>query len=225
MASDKIDVKAIVTVDGESVDYKSIKIAQEMGTHHNFELLLDHKTFDELFFESPEKKLKLIHSKVVIDLLNDNKNVHTFVGLVTNMRMVAEDGMHGGILLIGKSTTIELDRGAMMQSFSKTRLRNILEEVTKGTLNLKTDIKPDWDFDIDFAIQMRETDWEFVLRICRQHNERIFYTGELLMVGSHPEWPVTTLKYDIELRKLEIGSRLIPNQFTNYYYKRDEHTT
>jgi hypothetical protein len=41
-----------------------------MGEHHNFELLLDHKTFDTAFFKSPEKQLSLIDTKVICDLQN-----------------------------------------------------------------------------------------------------------------------------------------------------------
>jgi len=223
--NNKIEVKAIVYVEEEQVAYKSLKINQVMGDHHDFEVLLDHKTFDNLFFESPEKKLKMAHSKVVIDLLNDDTNVYTFVGLVTNVRMIARDGMHGGVLLTGKSTTIELEKNRMMQSFSNTNLKLILDEITSGTLNLKTDIEPDWKFDIDFSIMYNETEWDYFRRICNSFREKYFYSGEFLVVGSHPEWPVTPLKYDVELRTLEVGSRLVPNQFSNYYYKREEHTT
>ncbi|MDR2917871.1 MAG: phage baseplate assembly protein V [Tannerella sp.] len=226
MASDKkIEVKAIVYVEEEQVAYKSLKISQVMGDHHDFEVLLDHKTFDTMFFDSPEKKLKMAHSKVTIDLLNDDANVYTFVGLVTNVRMIAEDGMHGGVLLVGKSTTIELEKKRMMQSFSNTNLKLILDEITSGTLNLKTDIEPDWKFDIDFSIMYNESEWSYFRRTCNRFQEKYFYSGEFLVVGSHPEWPVTPLKYDVELRTLEVGSRLIPNQFSNYYYKREEHTT
>lgn len=228
MASDrKLEVKAIISIDGEKVNYKSLKIHQVMGDHHDFELLLDHKTFDEKFFDSPEQKLTLAYSKVIIDLMHgeDEGNAYVFVGLVENVRMIAEDGLHGGVLLKGRSTTIELDRGEFMQSYSNTNLKLILEEITKGTLNMTKVIKPAWTHDIDFAIQYRESDWAFLRRICHQYNERYYFTGLDLQIGPHPEFPVVPLKYDLELRSLEVGSRLIPNQYTNYYYKRDEHIT
>lgn len=227
MASDrKLEVKAIISIDGEKVNYKSLRIHQVMSDHHDFELLLDHNTFDELFFDSPEKKLTLVHSKVIVDLMHgqDEGSAYVFSGLITNVRMIAEDGLHGGVLLVGKSTTIELSRGAMLQTYSNTNLKLILEEITKGTLNMTSVIQPAWKGDIDFAIQYRESDWEFLRRICHQYNERFYFTGLDLQVGPHPEFPVVPLTYDKELRTLEVGSRLIPNQFSNYYYKRDEHT-
>jgi hypothetical protein len=223
----EISKKAIVSIDGEKVNYVSLKITQVMGDHHDFELLLDHKTFDSLFFDSPGKRLVLAHSKVICDLQHgdDSGNAYVFVGLVTNVRMIAKDGFHGGVLLVGKSSTIELERGKMMQSFSNTDLRLIIEEITDDTLNLNKVIKPAWKADIDFAIQSMESDWEFLRRICHQYNERFYFTGLDLYVGPYPEFPVVFLKYDLELRSLEIGSRLVPNQFSNYYYKRDDHST
>ena len=225
--ANKLGPKAIVSVDGEKVEFVSLKISQAMGEHHDFELMLDHKTFDTLFFKSPEKQLTLLDTKVICDLQNgDNAGkAYTFSGLVTNARIIAEDGMHGGVLLTGKSKTVQLERGKMMQTYSNTNLKLILEEVTGNTLNCDSDIKPAWTADIDFAIQCGESDWEFIRRICRQYNELYFYTGLDLYVGPYPEFPVVPLKYDVELRSLEIGSRMIPNQFGNYYYKRDEHTT
>ena len=170
--------------------------------------------------------MQLIDAKVICDLQNgdDAGKAYTFSGLVTNARMIAEDGMHGGVLLTGKSKTIQLERGEMFQTFSNTNLKLILEEVTDGTLSCDCDIKPAWTADIDFAIQAGESDFKFMQRLCNQYNERYFYTGLDLYVGPYPEFPVTKLKYDIELRSLEIGSRMVPNQFTNYYYKRDDHT-
>ncbi len=224
--SRKPEVKAIVSVDGEKVDYVSLEISQEMGAHHDFELLLDHKTVDPQFFNTPDKKLKLIHSKVIINLQHGDERgkAYVFSGLVTNVRMVASNGMHGGLLLVGKSTTIELERGRMMQSFSNTNLTAILQEITQGTLNLSTDIKPAWKHDIDFEIQHDESDWLFLSRLCKKYNERFYFSGLDLVVGPYPEWPVVPLIYDLELRSFEICSRLLPNKFSAYAYKRETHT-
>jgi len=41
------EIKAVVSVDGETMPFVSLKISQEMGEHHDFELLLDHKTQGE----------------------------------------------------------------------------------------------------------------------------------------------------------------------------------
>ena len=55
------EVKAIVSVDGERIDFISLKICQRMSEHHDFELAIDYKSFDEKFFDAPEKKLTLVN--------------------------------------------------------------------------------------------------------------------------------------------------------------------
>lgn len=219
------EVQAIVNIDGEKVDFIRLKIAQEMGQHHDFEVLVDYKTFNETFHESPDKFLKKTNTKVVIDLLHADQpgNAYVFSGMVENMRMISEEGAHGAILFMGKSNTIELERGNMMQTFSNTNMQTILKEITGGTMNLSTKISPEWKSDIDFTMQYQESDWVFLQRLCNQFQEKYYYTGTDLVIGKHPEFPTVNLTYDLELRKFEVCSRLLPNQFSTYYYKRDEH--
>lgn len=221
------EVKAIVNIDGEQVNFVRLRIAQEMGKHHDFEVLLDYSTFTETFHETPEKFMKKTNTKVVIDLFHADQpeSVYVFSGLVTNLTMHSSEGAHGGILFVGKSKSIELERGKIRQSYSNTNLREIFQTVTSGTMNLETVIQPSWDRDIDFALQYDESDWEFLVRTCRQYRERIWYSGLDLVLGRHREFNTIPLTYNMELRSLDICSRLVPNQFSTYYYERENHAT
>ena len=223
----KPEVKAIVSVDGELVPFISLKLHQEMSAHHHFELLLDHKTFDEQFFQDSDKRIKLVNSKIIIDLQHgdDAGKAYVFSGIVTHVRLVATEGDHGYLLLEGASNTIELERGRISQTYSQTDLATILREVTGGCPNLGCEIIPAWKADIDFSIQVQETDWGYLQRICKQYNERYYYTGLDLYVGPHPEFPVVNLTYDKELSTFEMCSRLRANQYSEYYYQRETHST
>ena len=223
----KPEVKAIISVNGEHVKFISLKLDQEMSAHHHFELLLDHQTFDEQFFSHSDQKLKLVNSKVIIDLQHgdDAGKAYVFSGIVTHVRMIASEGDHGAILLTGSSLTIELERNPISQTYSKTDLTTILREVTGGCPNLSCEIIPAWKADIDFSIQYQETDWSYLRRICKQYNERYYFTGLDLYVGPHPEFPVVNLIYDEELTTFEMCSRLRANQYAEYFYQRETHTT
>lgn len=223
----KPEVKAIVSVDRELVPFISLKLHQEMSAHHYFELLLDHRSFDPDFFKDPEKRLKLVNSKVIIDLQHgdDAGKAYVFSGIVTRVNLVARDGLHGLLLLEGASNTIELERGLRSQSYSKTDLNTILREVTSGCPNLTCEIMPAWKADIDFSLQFMESDWTYLSRICKAMNERYYYTGLDLYVGPHPEFPVVNLVYDEELMTFEMCSQLRANQFSEYYYQRETHST
>lgn len=153
------EVKAIVSVDGERIDFISLKICQRMSEHHEFELAIDYKSFDEKFFDAPEKKLTLVNKKVVIDLQNgdDISRAYVFSGLITSVRMLAQ-GAHGAILLTGKSPTVSLERGAICQTYSNTNLYTIINEITEGAMHLSVINNADWNSDIAFAIQFKEND-------------------------------------------------------------------
>lgn len=219
------EVKAIVNIDGEEVDVIRLKIAQEMGQHDSFEVWVDYRSFDETFHESPEKFLKKTNTKAIIDIWHADRpeNTYIFSGMVESLSMISEEGAHGAILFQGKSNTIELERGEMMQTYSNTNLQTIFREITDGTMNLTSVISPAWQSDIDFAIQYRESDWRFLQRLCNQFQERFYYTGTDLVIGKHSEFRTVDLTYDVELRRFDVCSRLLPNRFSTYYYKRDEH--
>lgn len=221
------EAKAIVNIDGEQVSFVRLRIAQEMGEHHDFEVLIDYQTFTDTFHESPEKFMKKTNTKVVIDLWHADRpeNTYVFVGLVTNLKMISREGPHGGVLFVGKSLTIELERGQIQQSYSNTNLKEIFRTITSGTMNLETVIQPSWDKDIDFALQHNESDWDFLVRTCRQYRERVWYSGGDLVVGRHREFKTVPLTYNMELSSMEVCSRLIPNQFSTYYYQRENHAT
>ena len=220
------EVKAIVSVDGERIDFISLKICQRMSEHHEFELAIDYKSFDEKFFDAPEKKLTLVNKKVVIDLQNgdDISRAYVFSGLITSVRMLAQ-GAHGAILLTGKSPTVSLERGVICQTYSNTNLYTIINEITEGAMHLSVINNADWNSDIAFAIQFKESDWDFLRRTLHQYNVQYHYNGLDLIVGSYPEYPVVNLTYDMEISSLEVCSRLLPNDGTNYFYRREYHST
>ena len=223
----KPEVKAIVSVDGQLVSFISLKLYQEMSAHHHFELLLDHKLFNEQFFQNADERIKLVNSKVIIDLQHgdDAGKAYVFSGIVVHVRLIATEGDHGYLMLEGASNTIELERGRISQTYSNTNLFTILREITGGCPNLTSEIIPAWKADIDFSLQYEETDWRYLQRICKQYNERYYYTGLDLYVGPHPEFPVVDLTYDKELSTFEMCSRLRANQYSEYYYQRETHST
>ena len=223
------DVNATLTVDNVVTDIVHLKLFQEMGEHHDFEIKVDHTKLGIDFFIKPEDRLRLIHKKVVITLKNatDNGHVYVFNGMITEVRSIAEKGDNGKILLIGKSTTWELERGPMMSTFSNTDLEKILKEVTQGVGYIsQANLKPAWKSTIDFAIQYRESDWQTIRRLCHQYQERFYFTGTDLFVGPHDEFEyIANLEYEKEIISLEACSRLIPNQFTTYFYERTTNDT
>lgn len=224
---DLTEIKAIVSVNNERVNPVSLKIYQRMSEHHEFELIIDHRSFDNAFFAAPEDKLTLVNTKVLIDIQpgDDIGKAYVFSGLVSSVRLLAESGRHGLILLTGRSNTVELERGRICQTYSNTNLYTIIKEVTADTHHLSVHNVPDWKSEIAFAMQYFEDDWTFLRRICHQYNVAYHYNGLDLIVGRCSEYPVFNLTYDLELQSLEVCSRLLANEETDYFYRREDHST
>ena len=138
------EVEAIVNIAGEDVNFVRLHISQEMGEHHDFEVLISFVTFDETFHNSPEEFMQKTNTKVVIDLQHADlpETAYIFSGVVTCLKMCALDGARGCVLFVGKSATIDLERGKRQSTYSNTNPIEILRTITAGTTNLETIIQP-----------------------------------------------------------------------------------
>lgn len=59
------------------------------------------------------------------------------MGIVTDMKLKAEEGRHAQLILSGASTTILLDRGKRYQAFADTNLASVFSVSTNGLSSLQ----------------------------------------------------------------------------------------
>jgi len=224
-----LEVQAKISIPGffESLSFKTLELDQCFFDHHKFVIVTEQPLSLGDFFSFPEKNLSLINKKIIIDIqqgysLDALSSTYLFSGVISNVQIINENGAHGCIRFEGYSPTIKLDRGKMMQSYSKTTIKNILDIVTKLDSNqMSTEINPVYDGSIDFALQFDETDWTFTQRLCKMFGETLFYSGSNLVIGSYIDSNPTVLQYDKGFNKIEMGSRLVSSQLKQYYYDRE----
>lgn len=216
-------VTATVRLKGNPIEFTRLDLDQCFFDHHQFVVVIDHKTLNESeVFADPEEKLKLMGESLVIDLVEgeDTANSYTFIGIITDVKLQARGGVNGQILLIGKSNTVKLERGRMLQSYSRTSLDQIFTEVTEGLGGFEVSNSPRYTLGIPFSFQYYETDWAYLQRISKIYGETFFTDGFKLIFGKY-EPKTVELVYDINLKDVELGSRLISNQFEQYYHEID----
>ncbi len=215
-------VNATVYVDGQEMNYNGLELVQAYGQHDRFTLSLDYDVFGNKFMDNPLNEIKLLGKRVAIEFThgNDDSNKYTFVGLVTEMKLIAEEGQHAQIILKGASNTILLDRGKRYQAFGDTSLSRVFNEVTEGLSisKFKRFNDPKYADPIDFLMQYNETDWEFLQRIAYLFGENMYYDGTQLVFGNYPDKSAVPITYDKELKVMEFTSRLLHNDFTYYQY-------
>lgn len=142
------------------------------------------------------------------------------MGIVTDMKLKAEEGRHAQLILSGASTTILLDRGKRYQAFADTNLASVFSVSTNGlsSLQLNKINDPIYKDPIDFLMQYNETDWEFLQRISYLFGENMYYSGTELVFGHYDQYRSIPITNDKELQTMEFCSRLLHNEFTYYQY-------
>jgi len=216
-------VTATVRLKGEEIKFTKLELHQCFFDHHRFIVTIDHKILGEKeVFADPEEKLKLIGEMLSIELMEGNNEgeSYSFVGIVTDMKLSASAGVNGQIQLIGKSLTTKLERGKMLQTYSKTSLSEIFDEVIQGVGELETSNDPRYTEPVPFSFQYYESDWQYLRRLSKIYNETLFTDGFKLIFGKY-EPETVELTYDFDLKEVELGSRLISNQFEWYYHEKD----
>lgn len=219
---ERIATNALVYVDGKPINYMSLEVTQAFGEHHRFSIKMDYDSLGGRFMSDPLGRFDLIGRFVEIELQQgqDNANAYEFLGVISDVGKLGEEGMHGSLLLEGFSATILLERGKRMDVFCEMTLRDVVREVTSGIINKSLPVfnNPAYTGKIGFLMQYDESDWEFLQRLSAISGETLFYTGRDLVFGKYTDWPCFEVTYDKEISLLRLGARLQANHYTGFQY-------
>jgi hypothetical protein len=216
-------VSVSLVLGGERTRFIDLELIQEYGNHHRFTIRLDHGAVSQEFSDGPRGQLGMMGRTVSIDIRRGGARFasHTFVGVVTDVRMVGRDGKKGHLLVVGSSPTVMLERGPRMEVYSGMPLERIFGKLVEGIFTgyMKCSCSPSRENPVDFLMQYGESDWDFLRRVAYFYGENLHYDGTELRLGPHPggEEP-SELVYDRELTDLEFCSRLVPNASVDYHY-------
>ncbi len=216
-------VEAIVRVKMEKVAFTELTLEQCFFDHHRFSVSIDHRVLGESeVFGDPDQKLALIGETLTIDLFEgtDPGESYTFLGRITDVRLQASAGMNGLIRLTGFGDSVKLERGKMLQTFSRTNLQMIFSELTENVSGLPVSNNPRYKDDIEFSFQYFETDWQYLCRLAKIYHETLFWDGYKVVWGDYAPKTVN-LTYDHDLKDVELSSRMISNKFEQYYHEVD----
>jgi len=225
---DKRMVNALISIEGNELNYVSMELYQNIGHHHQFSVKLDYDAIQNGFLTNPQDQIALIGKSIKIEIQqgDDNANCYEFKGVITNTVNEASEGKHGYLIIEGKSPTVLLERGKRFDLFSNMALQDVFKEVLFGvdTQRLTSSCQPAYESQVPFLMQYNESDWEFLQRLSVISGETLYWTGMDLVFGEHKEFPAENVTYDKEIITLRFGSRLLSNNFTSYQYlsNRDE---
>ena len=186
-----------------------VRLTQRLFEHDILEASLPLKSLEsgQILVGKPES---FLNQPLAYSLGDSGK----WKGTVVSVSSSVDGSLGSHARLIASAPTQLLENGAHYRSFEEdVDLDSIIKDVLKPYP--QNGIKRSGECDthkLPFSVQYGESDFEFLLRICQQHGEWIYWTGEKLHIGKHVAEPID-LTVGRELLNVESFVRIHPLGF------------
>ena len=220
-------VHATVSIDGENRNYTRISLVQKFGQHHYFdiEVLCSPLVKENVWHHEREEMIALQGKTVVIRMKHEfSGDESIFKGIITSIGMDGDKGVSGTLHYRGYSTTILLESGRTMDSFTDTTLGEIVSEVVEKYGNgISIVNNPAFKSRIPYVQMQEESAYEFLRRLAWQYGEWFYYNGQVLYFGNPYKEKDENLVYDIDMDSMHFSSCVAPFHFSRHDYLSDSH--
>ncbi len=214
-------IKVDIQIDGTPIfHFSNFTLEQRFNEHHRFQLRFNHDQIEDSKGISLDKSKDFMGRKLSIQWGNIIGAENLFVGIITKVEMSQSHGFQGDILVSGYSPGVLLDRGPDLGSYLDKNLKNIIEQATKDAPanDLKLKIQPSNTSQIDYMIQYRESDFDFINRLSSEYHEWFYYDGEFLNFGKPDELKEVKLVYGRDLHSIQYGMQVAPLSYQKFAY-------
>lgn len=221
--------KLIVDISIEQVTithFSRFMLDQRFNEHHTFELRINHDQIENTGGITLTKSKDFIGKNLTVQFarLGDTGNI--FTGIITKVEIAQTHGLRGDIVITGYSPDILLNRGPDLGSYLNKDLKSIITQATNDTPqnDLDFQINPGYSAAIDYLIQYKESDFDFINRLSSEYHEWFFYDGRILHFGKPDEQEEIALIYGRDLQSLQYGMQIAPLNYKKFAYhsKQDE---
>ncbi|QNK62211.1 type IV secretion protein Rhs [Pedobacter sp. PAMC26386] len=214
-------VKVEINIEGTPVStFSSFNLHQCFNEHHTFELRFNQDQIELPGVLSLKRSKEFIGKSLTIEFGDIPGKENRFSGVITKVEISQAHGFMGDIIVSGFSPTILIDRGPDLGSYLGKDLKNIIGQITKGVPanDLYMKINPNRKEIIDYVIQYRESDFEFMNRLSAQYHEWFLYNGTSLVFGKPDELKEVKLIYGRDLSNIQYGMEIAPLNHMRYAY-------
>lgn len=206
--------------------FSAFTLEQRFNTHHYFELRFNHDEQGAPGMISLERSRGFMGKSLTIQFGNEEGKEQLFVGKVTKVELSQSHGYHGTLIISGYSPSILLDRGPDLGSYLSKDLSAIIRKATEDAPanELNITLNPSRKEPIDYMIQYRESDYEFINRLSAEYYEWFFYDGMKLHFGKPDKLEEVKLVYGRDLHSLQYAMQVAPLKSRKFSYnpKEDE---
>ena len=218
-----------VHIDGKEQTSRinSLHIQQALNSCCDFELVETIATRKTLWQGQSQELLKQVGKNVIIRLsFPRGKNTFQFSGFITEVVIDSDTPTTTGssenkIRIIGKGSPIVLDDSPAMNSFVDQDLKNIVEKVFKNKYFDLTCI-PKFKSIIPYAMQYKESRWEFLNRLSAIYNELLYFDGSKLVFGGVIDEHSDDFTIGEDITEFKVSSKTLPFKYTLYNYSAED---
>jgi len=214
-------VSVSINIEGTDIThFSTFKLVQRFNEHHSFELRVDYDQVETLGTISLDKSKDFIGQSITVEFGTAQSDGQIFVGKVTRVEFLHSNGYQGELIISGYSPSILLERGPDVGSYLNKNLQSIIQQATGDapSNDLTINIKPQNTAPIDYIIQYRESDFEFMNRLSAEYHEWFYYDGQNLNFGKPNQLKDVSLIYGRNLQTMQYAMQVAPLNYSKYAY-------
>jgi len=212
--------------DAAIAHFASFNLLQAFNQHHYFELHFNHDQLGAPGLISLDDSRDFVGKTLTASFGYSPENLQHFAGLVTKVELSQSHGYHGVLIVSGYSPTILIDRGPDLGSYLDKDLDTIVKLATNDTPanDLSIVSNASRKAAIDYLIQYRESDFEFLNRLSGEYHEWFYYDGKQLNFGKPDKQKEISLFYGRDVFNLQYAMEVSPIKHKRFAYnpKQDE---
>ncbi|MEH3112709.1 type VI secretion system Vgr family protein [Pedobacter terrae] len=212
--------------DAAIAHFASFNLLQAFNQHHYFELHFNHDQLGAPGLISLDDSRDFVGKTLTASFGYSPENLQHFAGLVTKVELSQSHGYHGVLIVSGYSPTILIDRGPDLGSYLDKDLDTIVKLATNDTPanDLTIVSNASRKAAIDYLIQYRESDFEFLNRLSGEYHEWFYYDGKQLNFGKPDKQKEVSLFYGRDVFNLQYAMEVSPIKYKRFAYnpKQDE---
>jgi type VI secretion system secreted protein VgrG len=214
-------VSVSINIEGTDIThFSTFKLVQRFNEHHSFELRVDYDQVETLGTISLDKSKDFIGRSITVEFGTAQSDGQIFIGKVTRVEFLHSNGYQGELIISGYSPSILLERGPDVGSYLNKNLQSIIQQATGDapSNDLTLNIKPQNTAPIDYIIQYRESDFEFMNRLSAEYHEWFYYDGQNLNFGKPNQLKDVSLIYGRNLQTMQYAMQVAPLNYSKYAY-------
>ncbi|QDW27529.1 type VI secretion system Vgr family protein [Pedobacter sp. KBS0701] len=206
--------------------FASFSLKQAFNAHHYFELRFNHDQMGLPGMISLNDSRDFVGKTLTASFGYDAGALQEFTGLVTKVELAQSHGYHGVLIVSGYSPTILIDRGPDLGSYLDKDLNSIVNLATSDvpSNDIKIVANAVRKEPIDYLIQYRESDFDFLNRLSGEYHEWFYYDGKQLNFGKPDDQKEVALVYGRDVQNLQYAMEIAPIKNKRFAYnpKQDE---